>query len=83
MFGSKVHPYIDILWLHGARIDKLDNLINTDKREYTIRNCVEKILCVIGCIGTVLLAVAWAFYLAERCKFTYTVSPYYCVNSDF
>ena len=67
------------VWLKGTfilvyellYIDELGVYLNTDKNEYSICNCVEKILCVMGCIGTVLLTLAWAFYAAKHCKYLY------------
>ena len=49
--------------------DELNGLYGVDNNMYSIRNRVEKVLCAIGCIGVVILALAWAFYVAKRCKY--------------
>lgn len=50
--------------------------------KYSIRNCVEKTLCAIGCVGVVLLALAWAFYVARRCKQVHIQNHNYSLRAD-
>ena len=71
VFGSKVHSgmHNDYTFI-GALIDEFLTIIYyTDENQFSIRNCVEKALCAIGCIGVVILALAWTFYVVNRCKY--------------
>ena len=48
----------------------IDLYLDTDKNKDSIRNLVERILCVIGCVGVVLLALSWTFfYMVKQCKY--------------